>query len=136
MGNTNVNYNNSKKGGPVTTGEVVFPSATITINDNTFVAYDYTSTANQITNASRWGGGAQNDPYKIDWIIYGPTDENPLIGEMPLVDFPELDYANISFLSARMFTQGDTYDIYTARIFGDGTTSSFNPIEEWFDFKP
>ncbi len=136
MKDTNRYYNFSKKGSPVGTGEVVFPSATVTITNDMFATYAFTSTANQIINASRWGGGNPTDAYKIDWMIYGPTDETPVISEMPLVDFPDLDFANISFTSARVFTQGDAYNIYTGSIFGDGTATSLNPIQEWFDFKP
>ncbi|WP_273567476.1 hypothetical protein [Maribacter halichondriae] len=136
MGNPNFSYNYSKKGSPIANGDVVFPTATVTLNDTMFTTYDFTSTASPITNASRWGGGMPTDSYKIDWIVYGPTDEIPSIGEMPLVDFPDLDFANISFISTRLFTQGDGYDIYTGSIFGDGTTTNYNPVQEWFEFKP
>lgn len=136
MEDTNRFYSYRKKGNAIAVGDVVFPSATVTINNDMFTTYDFTGTANQIINTSRWGGGAPTDSYKIDWTVYGPTGEIPSIGEMPLVDFPDLDFANISFTSARLFTQGDAYDIYTGSIFGDGMATSFNPVQEWFEFKP
>ncbi len=136
MGDDHYAYNYRKKGNPVATNDVVFPSATVIINDDMFSGYDFSSTANQMINASRWGGGTQTDSYKIDWIIYAPTDEIPVIGAMPLVDFPDLVFTNISFVTARFFTQGDAYDLYTGRIFGDATTTNFNSVEEWFDFIP
>ena len=135
MGNTNYVYNYGKKGAPVSANDVNFPSATVTVSNNIFPTYAFTSTANQLINGSRWGGGTQTDPYKIDWIVYGPTNQVPIINEMPLVDFPELDFANISLISSRMYTQGDAYDIHTGRIFGDGTATTFNPVQEWFDYK-
>lgn len=136
MRDNNHYYNYSKKGNPISASDVVFPTATVTITNELFTTYDFTSTANQIVNASRWGGGTPTDTYKIDWTIYGPTGEIPSIGEMPLQDFPDLDFANITFISSRLFTQGNAYDIYTGSIFGDGTTTSLNPVQEWFDFNP
>jgi hypothetical protein len=135
MGNTNYWYNYEKKGAPVSANDVNFPSATVTVSNNMFPTYAFTSTANQLINGSRWGGGTQTDPYKIDWMVYGPASEVPVINQMPLVDFPELDFANVSLISSRMYTQGDNYDIHTGRIFGDGTATTFNPVQEWFDYK-
>lgn len=58
-----------------------------------------------------------------------PTDESTQILEMPpVIDFPHLDFANISFSASRMVTQGDNYDIYTGQFFGDGVATTFNPV--------
>ena len=136
MGNDNYNYSFRKKGSQVTTGEVVFPTETVTITDNSFANYTYSTNANHIVNTSRWGGGTQTDTYKIDWVIYGPNSDIPSINEMPLVDFPDLDFANVSFISARLYTEGDAYTDFTGRIFGDATITTFNPVEAWFSFQP
>jgi predicted thioredoxin/glutaredoxin len=42
--------------------------------------------------------------------------------------------SDILFISARLFTQGNAHIIYTGRVFADGTATSFNPVQEWFDF--
>jgi hypothetical protein len=135
MGNASYHYSYGKKGAPVSASEVNFPSATVTVSNNELPTYSFSSTANPLINGSRWGGGTQTDPYKIDWMVYGPTSQVPVISEMPLVDFPDLDFANISLFSSRMYTQGDNYDVHTGRIFGDGTATTFNPVQEWFDYK-
>jgi len=136
MGNDNYNYSFRKKGSQVTTGEVVFPTESVTITDNSFANYNYSTNVNHVVNTSRWGGGTQTDTYKIDWVIYGPNSDIPSINEMPLVDFPDLDFANVSFISAKLITEGDAYTNYTGRIFGDATITTFNPIEAWFSFQP
>lgn len=135
MNSSNIYYSFNKKGSPITTGEVAFPTATVTVTDDELPNYSFSTTANPLMNASRWSGGIATDPYSINWTVYGPTDESPQILEMPpVIDFPHLEFANITFSASRIFTQGDNYDIHTGRIFGDGTATTFNPIQEWFDY--
>lgn len=97
MGDDDHSYINSKKGNAITTGEVVFPSPVATINNAIFPSYYFAGTANQIIHASKRKCGTQADPYKIDWTVNDPDNEVSIIMELPLVNFPALDFVNFSY---------------------------------------
>lgn len=131
IGNDNYAYSFSKKGSPVTTADVNFSEIPVTYNNTSSIAtYDYNTATSHIMNSSMWiGGGGISDTYSINWFVFAPNSETAKILEMPVTDFPELDFANISFNSTTLVTQGDDYDTYTGFQFGDGTATS-GPVQE------